>query len=779
MEEKLTCCLCQVEYCSKKPEYFKEKGKGGTYSKFRRLSTLENKKFLSTQPNYKGEGNVGKIVCLKCRKRFKNIAKKRKMDDASEIFEKQRLLNERNEKRYQIESKLEADGIFLCINIETDKKYSYLKEIMSHTRSILKDLGKHDATVAKLFFNYSDTLLSNHEESKKATKRAPPENLLDQRPTQEQIEYMIDNWEWIELNGDVFRDWCLKKDTQYKNMSNLRVGFEKYLERTKKIKGDASQTRNLIVKALSDEEVLLLLSEKDQELMRITKEFDALKTYVKDFHDREHLIMEDKTLSVAVKSIAYLKKTFGVEWDQSFLNLFIRFMLSHAMNPNGNGIRYDQEEFNEILTWLKTASVIGHGTLYQHLRGDGNSKESDYRGFNPKEHNLCIPSLATIKTIVTVAHGYSDQIEDMDRHLVLVAKELVARGELFAIVKFDGMYLKKTLQLDVKKDEITGLQGGILKGTEWISLFDEYGVDIFQDAHIVNQSYAFIVSSLDKEIVHPYYHYGLLNDDYKKLLSIIAHTHKVLKENGIILKVACADGGASCRKALQYLLSDVTMKDLGILPFTDLDHLLKTIRNKTAKCVVKVNGRTLDWKRIHTLWGLRRELQDCIEEEAFYPERDKMQSSWMREILCNPVLLRCIDEYVVELVGSNKPDEARAYEDLGVFLNATFAYLHAWESKDQKFTHDKRYEAIYDVTELLLGRDKAHTITGLTQKALDGLTINVDSWLKLITFLRSNEHLDRLNWRAVGTMALENFFSKMRAVNPNPTYLQFQQNFAN
>ena len=111
MSESITCCLCGAKHCDKSPFHFKERKNGGGWSSLRHLNEEEFKKFLSIHPHYEGGNLVGEVVCIGCRKKFKDSPKKRKIDKDFAIIELQRQRKEREEKKYLTESRLEAERI--------------------------------------------------------------------------------------------------------------------------------------------------------------------------------------------------------------------------------------------------------------------------------------------------------------------------------------------------------------------------------------------------------------------------------------------------------------------------------------------------------------------------------------------------------------------------------------------------------------------------------------------------------------------------------------------
>ena len=93
-------------------------------------------------------------------------------------------------------------------------------------------------------------------------------------------------------------------------------------------------------------------------------------------------------------------------------------------------------------------------------------------------------------------------------------------------------------------------------------------------------------------------------------------------------------------------------------------------------------------------------------------------------------------------------------------------YLDAWESMDVSRTHSARLVTTKETTTFFLGKDEKFKVTDLTKKALDGLTMNYNSMDAMDNFMQRNDFNDTVCWRPFSTMAVENFFSKIRSINP-------------
>ena len=151
-----------------------------------------------------------------------------------------------------------------------------------------------------------------------------------------------------------------------------------------------------------------------------------------------------------------------------------------------------------------------------------------------------------------------------------------------------------------------------------------------------------MICSLDRKYCHPFHAYGLYNDDYSDIVEVIKSTYELLWENNIKLRIVAADGGRSCRKALKMLLENPVLIKYKLLPFTDADHLIKTVRNKLSRSEIKCNNKKLDWSILEKLWRKDKELQLLMDFNSFYPEKDKMRSDWMRQIMFNDIFIKTL-----------------------------------------------------------------------------------------------------------------------------------------
>jgi hypothetical protein len=250
----------------------------------------------------------------------------------------------------------------------------------------------------------------------------------------------------------------------------------------------------------------------------------------------------------------------------------------------------------------------------------------------------------------------------------------------------------------------------------------------------------------------------------------------VLWGYGIKLKIVSADGGSSCRKALPQLVEDPELAHRKLIAFSDCDHLFKTLRNKLAKNHVKCNERTLNWDVIRNVWKEDVGLQGVLPVSCLDPAKDKQRSDWMRWVCHEPVVVQHLRDAAANR-GEGQKDEATDLFYLAEFLHNTNKYIEAWEGKEK--TDLDRFTDIYESSQFFLGGNKDFIISGLTDKAREGIMLNLASWGELAKWIarKGDKIVNEMVWGAIGTMAVENFFSKVRSVNNNPTFVQFGQIF--
>lgn len=778
---QVQCSCCHAEYDPRNPAGFKEKARGSYSGSFRHLGEAEIVKIKDAHPTLGQYLKKSDVICLACRKMYVLCSPVKRKQTDTEFLDEQIKKVRIQEEEMDAEDKRLDQGISTILPIvflEIELKFDVLEKFSECYLNLLKELHLNDSDASITFARHINDIFARRKIRNRGGNTGPPETLLDRRPDSEQVEYCHSNWVWISLKKDKFIKFCANPVNKYRTMTSLRVGFERFLKRMESIEKGQTTIHDISYRHLTTEEIYKVVAQKDLENINLKREIADMKMMYEHHLKREELISNDSTIDLVVNTIIYLKNTFGKQWQESFLNRFTQFVFTNAGTEAGRGKRYDAKEYGDVIAWLKHASVVGGGKLYRLLHGDGNPEESEFRGYHPAYHNFAIPSPATLNSIVSVARSVNiERSEKMRLNLVRISRDLKKMGQKYCAAKFDGIFLKKKLEIDSENDEISGIAEGKLKISEWNDLFKEHGMEIFEEIHYVNQAYCFMLCSLDRKLAVPFHSYGLYNDSYTDLVKVLKDAYDILWGCGIKLRIVISDGGSSCRKALKSLIEDPKLRYMRLIPFSDGDHLMKTIRNKTAKGDVQCNGIGLKWQILKDLWKGDKKLQDMFEWNTLIPQKDKMRSDWMRSIMKNTLLVEKLKLKSDVLKNNGDLVGSIDHLNLSMFLKNTNDYLTAWESLDEKLTHVQRYNVIYNATQFLTGHNKDFIISNLTDKAVDGLLMNLSSWSALLEWLIQKGQEKILCWRVVSTMTLENFFSRVRSINNNPTILQFDKIF--
>jgi len=332
-----------------------------------------------------------------------------------------------------------------------------------------------------------------------------------------------------------------------------------------------------------------------------------------------------------------------------------------------------------------------------------------------------------------------------------------------------------------KSGKILGLDGKELELEEFVNSYQAQGFSYIESEKFITQAYVFIVTTLSNGTSYPFHYYGLSADDVDVLQSHLETSIEVFLQNECTILAVAADGGSSCRKLLKRFLPGGSSIYAGTIhPISDMDHLMKTIRNRLYSGNVKINNRTLEWNII--VREFNREgspLPKVMKSGSVEPRYDKMDSSYMRSIFCYSfakyLMVRSKEE-----IGDSKTD----YINLATFCMKCATYIHAWEApNDDKNTlsHPVRFTLISDATNFLVGNDSKYVVSGLTKQSITGLKLNEGSWTKLMSILELTD-LSKdttMNWRSCSSMLCENFFSIMRSKVGTPTMVDFITYFDN
>ncbi len=597
------------------------------------------------------------------------------------------------------------------------------------------------------------------------------------KPSNEDIEEQLEKFQQISLFEEEWREFCDVNKAHYSSIHSFRNGFYRWLERKQPSDSYLKDLSKVNLEYLHPDELQKHVKSKDQTIIEIENKLKSSGMQDSEALRIGKIVMEDETLFQVFESMECLKTKWGPNWERSFLRTFTKFLYRNAMVESGQGHRYlNDDEYLPILSWLKTAFFLGGGRLYQLLHGDGNLKDSKFTGFHPIEHNLPLPSKSTIEKIISFTNRYGDTFDDMrntlDGIIIQLKKKYRTR---YVIIKYDAIYLKKTIIVNKSTRKIVGLARGPVLYEEWIQKFNEIGVNVIKDENFINQAYTFVIATPDHAFSQPFYYYGFEKDDYEVIEKALDDAILYLLNQGIFVCALCSDGGSSCKKALRQYQSRIKFGGR-ICTFVDMDHLMKTIRNKLAKGTIKCNSQKLRWDIIITEWKKHdSSLSKSICFNALYPEKDKMNSKWMREILNNSDLF----EHLLTVSESLNGDEKRDYINLSMFLSKCSSYIKAWEDLGgRNITHKQRYDQILDATRFFSGEDKTFIISDLTPKAKESLQMNSMAWKKMLDFATQTGILPDLNWRSFSTMIVENFYSMIRAETSAPTWYDFGRTFS-
>ena len=140
--------------------------------------------------------------------------------------------------------------------------------------------------------------------------------------------------------------------------------------------------------------------------------------------------------------------------------------------------------------------------------------------------------------------------------------------------------------------------------------------------------------------------------------------------------------------------------------------------------------------------------------------QDKMNSSHLRSI-CNFELSIWIFEYAKSFKSNQKTD----LDNLALFLYVLSDYLSAFGSKSG-LTCYQRFQKIIFATNFLCGKNTALKVTGMTRNALDGLTMNMNSFEDI---MKNSDLREKVRWDKFSSFCVERIFSVVRSRNSSPS----------
>ncbi len=81
---------------------------------------------------------------------------------------------------------------------------------------------------------------------------------------------------------------------------------------------------------------------------------------------------------------------------------------------------------------------------------------------------------------------------------------------------------------------------------------------------------------------------------------------------------------------------------------------------------------------------------------------------------------------------------------------------------------------ITECSNFFLGKDRNFKVTGLSDKAISSLKLNLNSWTEMVEYLKDNALLAKFFvWRTISSLLCENFFSQVRRKCSSPTFSEF------
>jgi hypothetical protein len=223
-----------------------------------------------------------------------------------------------------------------------------------------------------------------------------------------------------------------------------------------------------------------------------------------------------------------------------------------------------------------------------------------------------------------------------------------------------------------------------------------------------------------------------------------------------------ADGGAPCQTALKKWMSKrrIGSRWFVVYPFSDFDHLIKTIRNRLHAGEIKTNMQKVKWQILNDEYvHFPHDLKASIHLDAIRL-KDKMNSKHLR-MICSAQL----SQYLFQKANTKAGDEKRDYQNLSMFLLKLSTYLMVF-SPSNNLDNATRYQQLHDATEFLIGNCEYAKVTGMSQNALDSLVMNKKSFRLL---MNEKDLADNVDWSKFSSFALERLFSIARARNNSPS----------
>jgi hypothetical protein len=641
----------------------------------------------------------------------------------------------------------------------------------------LSDKEKEDALweFVNLFkVAVGDTPLDIPEKKKTKTIRFNP------KKQKQVIQDMIEKYEDILIVKEIFLNYANNppQKTWLNKDSFLRSFYRYLIAMSDKIDDPTSMFKSNL---LCREDLLDLMVKQCSLIDDLKNQCDNLQMQQSEYQEKMDIILKDQLLNQVFESVLILKRRFGEKWDKSFLHNWTLFNFKNAAADSKQALRYlKDQKFAQSIRFIKTLKFLGGHRVMTLLTGDGELRMQDgkKRGstrYDGELNNFAIPSERTLDSFIEMG-AYTDYIaptlDNMENNMTQLIKDIKKRK---VNIKWDAIYLSKTIQYCPKTNRIRGIQGKEYTLDQFIKAYEENGISMFKEEKYTSQAYVFMISTTDGKLSRPFYFYGLGSDKTDDILKVVCKALEILDKNHCPVVGVCADGGSCCRAVLRKFESKrkINGKWCRILPWSDYDHLLKTIRNSLKEKKIFMNSRLLLWSILDTEWNATNSpLLSWIHADAI-SVKDKMSSAHLRQVFCIQTATYLFSKGQT-MSGESKTD----YVQLASFIHTCTQHLEAWESIDISLLHAERYKIISETTQILSGKDEIRKICGMTVESLQSLSMNEASWKDLIEMLSIDAELSReIVFRSFSTLIVENFFSILRGKISSPTWMDFQSLF--
>jgi hypothetical protein len=136
---------------------------------------------------------------------------------------------------------LEIDkGKLHSLNVDLDNKYKFYENELSNIQKCLKNMDIEETNSSQSFLREVKTIVENRLRAQNKSLRAPPNKLLEGRASEEQIQWCLETQVWIFIKKEEFLEFCANKQNNYRTMSTLKAGFDRYLKRLEILENNGS-----------------------------------------------------------------------------------------------------------------------------------------------------------------------------------------------------------------------------------------------------------------------------------------------------------------------------------------------------------------------------------------------------------------------------------------------------------------------------------------------------------------------------------------------------------